>query len=490
MRHCSSRPFTHVLCGLLIAFVCGCSSDDDDSRPEKPSGPAADVSQELTGGNGPFIGAATGLTVPANYVQHEYVASGTATAYVAKGALAMDGKWTFEPDTSASYRTRILVRRPADVADFSGTVIVEWLNVSGGVDANPDYASVEEEIIRQGHAWIGVSAQLIGVAGGPVLVKAPGAEDVVGKGLKAIDPARYGSLEHPGDGYAFDIFTQVGRSVRSGSLLGGTKPRVVIAAGESQSAIALTTYYNGVQPLTRTFDAFLIHSRGSVSLPLVAPGQAADLATAITTTSPTLLRGDLDAPILELQAESDVIGVLNSFAVRQPDTDRFRLWEVAGTAHADAHLLGSMAANIDCGAPINDGPMHLVAKAALRALDTWVRTDAAPPTGERIEVSTDPAAAIARDADGIALAGIRTPPVEVPVDVLSGVSGPTPSLLCLLLGSTQPLPASRLSALYPSRADYQQKYDAEVTRTLEAGFVLEADRDALLGFAKPSRIAQ
>jgi hypothetical protein len=45
--------------------------------------------------------------------------------------------------------------------------------------------------VRAGDAWVGVSAQRIGVEGGPVLVKVQGvagAEDQ-GKGLKVIDPA-------------------------------------------------------------------------------------------------------------------------------------------------------------------------------------------------------------------------------------------------------------------------------------------------------------
>src|SRR6185436_16400460 len=108
----------------------------------------------------------------------------------AQAPLSDDGLWTFETTTTATYRTRVLVRRPADTAAFSGAAIVEWLNVSGGVDANPDYASLAEEIVRKGHAWIGVSAQLIGVEGGPVLVSVPGGEAFTGKGLKVIDPER------------------------------------------------------------------------------------------------------------------------------------------------------------------------------------------------------------------------------------------------------------------------------------------------------------
>ncbi len=462
---------------------------------ELPAGPAADLSEEITGGSAPFIGAATGASFPGSYVEHEYVASGTATAYKAVGRLAANGRWTFETDTKAAYRTRILVRRPADAADSSGTVIVEWLNVSGGLDANPDYASLAEEIVRRGHTWVGVSAQLIGVEGGPVLVSAPGAEDLVGKGLVALDPERYGSLEHPGDGFSFDIFTQVARAVREGGpAMGGAAPEIVLGAGESQSAIALTTYYNGVQPLTRAFDGFLVHSRAAVSLPLVAPGEYADLAGSIGN-APTILRTDLDAPVIELQAESDVIGVLDSFSARQPDSDTFRLWEVAGTAHADAHLLGPLVDGIDCGAPINDGPMHVVAKAALRVLEAWVRSGEAPPvaprievSGRRIVVSGGATHAIVRGGDGIALGGVRTPPVDVPVDVLSGVPGPNPDLLCILLGSTKPLAGARLAELYPSRSAYQQRYESATERAIEAGFVLEADRAALLAYADPSRI--
>ena len=82
-------------------------------------------------------------------MEQEFVAAGTATSYRSSEPLTADGRWTFEADSTADYRTRVLVRRPADAADFSGTVVVEWLNVSGGVDANPDWASLEEEIVRR-----------------------------------------------------------------------------------------------------------------------------------------------------------------------------------------------------------------------------------------------------------------------------------------------------------------------------------------------------
>jgi hypothetical protein len=461
------------------------------STASRPAGPAATFSPELTGGSGVFIGEATPPNLQADgYVQREYAASGTATSYKSAGALSGNGRWTFAPDGSAPYKTRVLVRAPATPARFSGNIVVEWLNVSGGVDANPEWTSTAEEIVRAGDVWVGVSAQRIGVEGGPVLVKVTGiaGADAAGKGLKAIDPARYGSLEHPGDGYSFDIYTQVARAVRAGAGLDGMQPKRLIAAGESQSAFALVTYYNGVQPLTHAFDGFFVHSRGAIGLPLVPPGGHADIASAISGT-PTIFRTDQSAPIMDIQTETDVASILNSYAARQPDSNTFRLWEVAGTAHADAHLVGPNASALNCGVPINDGAMHIVAKAALRALTTWLVSGTAPVVAPRIEVTvTGSKVAIRRDSDGIALGGIRTPPVDVPVTVLSGAPGPNPSTICLLLGSSKPLPPARIAQLYPSRTAYVARYAAATDATIKAGFALQEDRKALLDFADPSRV--
>jgi alpha/beta hydrolase family protein len=491
--------------GVLVVFAVACSSGSDESSTTshttqtspprtsttRPSGPAADMAHELRGGNGAFMGEATAPDLgKVGYVQHEYVAAGTATDYKAPGGLSGSGRWTFVPDTTAPYRTRVLVRRPADASKFSGTVVVEWLNVSGGLDGNPDWTSLQEELTRQGDVWVGVSTQRIGVEGGPTIVTVPGeAADLQGKGLKKLDPARYGTLEHPGDGYSFDIYTQVARALRRGGpALDDVAPQRVIAVGESQSALALTTYYNGVQPLTKAFDGFLVHSRAAPPLPLVGPGKSADLAGGIALT-PTRFRTDLRAPVLDIQTEGDLTSVLNSVAVRQPDTNVFRLWEVVGTAHADLHLLSPAIANtVNCGAAVNNGPMHIVAKAALHALDRWLRTGTPPPVAPRIDVTAGTKPTIRRNADGIALGGIRTPPVDVPVDVLSGEPGPNPDLLCILLGSTKPLPAARIAELYSSRADYEKKYEADADRAIRAGFVLRADRQALLDFAQPDRV--
>ena len=67
------------------------------------------------------------------------------------------------PADTAAYRTRVVIHRPVDPARFNGTVFVEWMNVSGGLDAAPDWTGAHTEMIREGAAWVGLSAQKIGI---------------------------------------------------------------------------------------------------------------------------------------------------------------------------------------------------------------------------------------------------------------------------------------------------------------------------------------
>ena len=261
--------------------------------------------------------------------------------------------------------------------------------MSGGLDAAPEYTYARSEIVRRGYAWVGVSAQMIGVEGGPVAVSVPQADAAgAGKGIKHIDPARYGDLVHPGDAFSYDIYTQVARSLRAPQgidVLGPLTPQKVLAVGESQSAFALTTYVDGVQPLTHEFDGFVIHSRAGAASRSASRDRPSTSSRAITG-PPTKFRTDGRAPIIVVQTETDVVGILGAYAARQPDSARFRWWETAGTAHADQFQVGLRAENLGCPAPVNNGPSRFVVRTALRDLDRWVRTGVAPPKAPRFAV--------------------------------------------------------------------------------------------------------
>src|SRR5206468_2817258 len=115
----SCRGAVVLFCAVLTTApassgITGAAATTEQARP---GGPSAQLSRELTGGNGVFIGTAIPVNLKrAGYVQHEYAASGTATSYTATAPLSSDGLWSFAPDARAPYRTRILVRRPADPA--------------------------------------------------------------------------------------------------------------------------------------------------------------------------------------------------------------------------------------------------------------------------------------------------------------------------------------------------------------------------------------
>lgn len=470
-----------LLVVLSLALLAACSGG---SSPDEEPDTAATVGS-LSGGNGIFLASATGADLPEGWTEEELSIAGTATSYYADpDDLPADGRFVLDPTYEEDFTTRVVVRRPP-AADFNGTVLVEWLNVSGGFDASPDYTYLADEILRGGYAWVGVSAQHVGIEGGKVAVSTPVSEAAgAGKGLRAMDPERYGDLAHPGDAFSYDMFTQAADATRSGRLLGDLEPERVLAVGESQSGYALTTYANGVQPLTGTFDGFLIHSRGGAAAPLGGYGTGIDIAGTLGGDA-TIIREDLEVPVLTLESETDVVGILNYLPARQQDSETFRLWEVAGTAHADRYALGPLSDLLGCPLPINDGPQHLVAKAALRALDTWVRDGVAPPVAPRLAVSD---AAYERDADGIVQGGIRTPLVDVPVDVLSGDPAPDGPLTCLLFGTTVPLPEARLAARHDDRAAYLREYERSADAAVEAGFVLAEDREALLAYAQPDRV--
>jgi hypothetical protein len=323
--------------GLLLAVVLCTSGFAEGAAGATPNQQAP--YQAKAGLTGPL---ATGYVIEplsgrssnlaANgYTEQEYIASGTATAFTATSSPS-DGKWSIAPATSASYRTRILVRRPNNPARFNGTVIVEWMNVSAGESA-PDWDYLNPKLMRDGYAYVAVSAQALGVNGGaPILGSLTSGPS---GGLVGSEPGRYGTLHHPGDQYALDIFAQIGKTLRATKqqALGNLHPKHIVAVGESQSAFYLTTFADALQPRTHTFDGIFIHSRGG-------SGASLSGSSIISSQGPKGLRirTDLSVPVFMFETQTDLV-VLGYAAAQQPNTSRIRTWQVAGTSHADMYLV-------------------------------------------------------------------------------------------------------------------------------------------------------
>jgi hypothetical protein len=397
------------------------------------------------------------------YVEEEYFLEGSANVY----DIPALPPYPQIPGATASvvsgghpYRTRLVVRRPLQANHFNGTVILEWLNVTGGFDIDEGWVSGSaEHFMREGYVWVGISAQLAGV-------HAPGA------GLRAWSPTRYGTLDVTAGGafladeLSWDIFSQAGQAVMNPSsvdVLDGLQPERIIASGASQSATRLGVYYNRVHPLANLFDGFML----SVANPPV--------------------RGDLGTPVFKLHSETDAAHVALGFRPvlgtmlppLQSDSDTLRTWQVAGSAHLDALAVENIVALAArdsillpppglCAVQVEGSRVRFfhVIDAAYDHLATWAEEGTPPPTAPPIQTA---GTEIVRDSRGLALGGIRLADHAVPAAVHTGEnSGP---FFCVLLGASTPFDQDTLDELYPHHGIYEVLVATVAKGNLDAGYI-------------------
>ena len=280
----------------------------------------------------------------------------------------------------------------------------------------------------------------------------------------------------------------------------GLKPKSILAVGESQSAMFLTTYVNDVDSVAAVFDGFLVHSRFGTAAPL-------DGGSALEASRPAPFRDDLRVPVLSVITETDLVDghLLGYHRARRPDNEHLRAWEVPGTAHADNYTM--RVGFIDNGsAPLDDmvaayaptnelmgtqlsycinfAPQHhYVLQAAIAKLSSWVRTGEPAPTAPPISLTNADPPHLVLDANGLAEGGVRTPWVDVPIAKTSGIA-PDESPMSFLFGSGELFDPATLRALYPRRF-------CGIPRAIHRGarpcdrrrFILAADRSEILELA-------
>jgi Alpha/beta hydrolase domain len=445
------------------------------------------------GGKGWAFGGPVTDLAALGYRQDEYIFEGDAVRYgPAPGtALGRDGHWDVEPVESAPYVSRLVVVRPVDPAAYNGTVIVLWNNVSAGYE---NFGGGDSpEVFENGYAYVAVSVQRVGVHGQPDNPQ----------GLRAWDPERYGSLSIASDDYSFDIFTQAADLVapdrpRDGiDPMGGLEVRRLIAQGASQSAARLASYLNGVQPLTGRFDAFFLVMYFGGGTPLEVGDEVMTVREAAADASQPripeglhLLRDDLGIPVMVLNTECEAT---SCYGVRQPDTDRFRYWEVAGASHVSLPAMASssprMERDFGFSIPLDETMQHInqvsvapVVDAALHHLQAWMTDGTLPPIQPRIAFAGEPAQ-IVRDDDGIATAGIRLPQVEVPLGHNSAIQQ-TPDVFARLVGYHERFPVEKVHERYGDRDTYLARYREATLAAEAAAVVLPRDVVTLLAEAE------
>lgn len=424
------------------------------------------------------------------YVEKEYFISGDAYRYDTSGPADQtavpietlgandDGKFPF--------KTRIVVRRPANPADANGKVVAEWNNVTATQDIEWNWFGDPYYLLKHGYTFVGVTAQNTGVAS-----------------LKAFNNTRYGDLtvngngtvptgpidpldpdgpKYDSDALSYDVFSAAINAVRGGGTgvdpMGGINPDVVIASGESQSCGRLASHYNKVEPLAEIVDAYLLTVCGST----LRTNRPEKVVRILTETENRTERTNAD----------------------YPDTPSIRQWEVAAGSHlpriAFDNINGVLTRDfLSLTVTCQKFPLSLVQwpytqNRATEALVKWAGGGAAPavaPRGVYIgnPDSSGPPRVLKRDQYGIAEGAIRYPEVTVPTAVNDGVNSPGAggsifSAFCPLLGSSTPFSQSQLQALYSDYGDYVDKYAAAADAMPATGFILPEDAERLKEYSR------
>lgn len=360
------------------------------------------------------------------YVEEEYLVPGAANVY------EYGENWELKVrNADVSFVTRLLVRRPADAAAFSGAVLVEPLhplqeNALGWINMHP-------YLMRSGYAWAGLSCQ-------------PSNIDV----MRQWDPRRYETLSFVDHGLGWDAMARVAQCLKEGApgspLAGFAVRRIYMSGGSYTGSWQRNFLADGFHDRARmadgshVIDGYLIMiSSGIFARTGYLPpnGQSGNLPVS----DRRRIMQPHGVPVIEMLSEFEAETNLHG---RRPDSDspedRFRLVEIAGASHSSGPpntlrriVPAQLAARglpvpqvpppdkID---PANEFPYGYFATAALDNIQRWVEDGTPPPRADRLQVNTDPKAGphgispealpIDRDEHGNALGGLRNPYVDTP----------------------------------------------------------------------------
>ncbi len=432
----------------------------------------------------------------APYVEEEFFIEGNATVYTYEQVPRPTVVVPLQADVP--YKTRILVRRPVSPKAFHGTVVLEWWNSTGGFDLATVWDASADFFGREGWIYVGVTNADTGFLG-----PGTGPFDFLRNGCVLLGQQRfncgrrYATLSLVEEGQAFEMVSQIVHLLKGSGpdnpIPANYRVKRIFHTGQSQQGGSVITYATAFHdPLN---DGYFVQT-ASTGRPINFGTVCGPRAPAYPDCTPRLLgrdrlvRTDLDVPVYRLMTETDMRGVLASDA-RQSDTDHFRYYETAGTAHAGVHknveVFPGLSLEQTCANPLNthaDGPVFgsYLMNAMWRNMEREVKRGTAAPHGELLEVENQ---AIARDAYANARGGIRLPELDVPIASYAPSNVVTPGLpallglFCALTGSVTPFDPAVLDELYPNHGRYVNQYNRAVNELVRTRFLLPPDAKKL-----------
>jgi hypothetical protein len=374
-----------------------------------------------------------------NYEMKEYFVSGTAAG---------------EP-----YMTRLVIRKPAAAARFSGIVVAEPMHPIGGAHAF-EYNSVY--LMDAGHV----------------------AAEIATTGLNNFSDfngERYKDLKVT-NAQSNEILAQVGALVRAADgPLAGQQVRKMVLWGTSASSGILVRYLpaSGIfktPQMGRIYDGFMPTSNGSQINPV-------------------------DVPIIQVPTQHEFSRVATSQQDGDKPGEQFRVYEFPGLSHLMSRNNGARVTQADCKYQMSMFPLEAYMSVALNHLIQWVDKGTVPPKAERVIMDMytgNDGSLMQLDEVGNAKGGIRNPYVDVPTaKIIAGNVGTAPqgapaagqprmgpSLLCGLSAYVEPLSPAQLKQRYGTPANYVKQFEAKLMEAEKAGWSLPVYHDLILGDAK------
>jgi hypothetical protein len=239
-------------------------------------------------------------------------------------------------------------------------------------------------------------------------------------------------------------------------------------------------------------------------------GGAAPIEKMFDASAPSPL-GHVSVPVLHLNSEWEArSGIRGQIP---PEHDNYCYWEVPGSGHGPARAADRAAKERQRDLAEMRTPPQLRPKygmpqvsieyslhAGIERLSKWITTGSQPPRCEPLRFKgpgqsrtltlgertvTVQGVELARDRHGNALRGVRLPHVEAPTvrHYASNDAEQTAQI-----GGYVPFNRRKMSALYPSHADYVQTVDEACTRAVKDGFLLPLDADDIRREASESDI--
>ncbi|MES2624666.1 MAG: alpha/beta hydrolase domain-containing protein [Pseudomonadota bacterium] len=430
------RHFKHLAITTSILFTAmAVEAQPSSAAADKPVEPIVAAIPEITEntGAGPAFDSSTaqwpGYDIEHyNYEINEYVITGTAAG--------------------APYKTRLVIRQPADDTKFSGLVVAEAMHPAG-----------------QAHAFQHNSVYVMDAGHITVEVTTLGLDPI-----KAFNPARYGDFSVT-PAQVNEILAQAGALIKSEqSPIAELGLRKMVLWGSSASSRILVDYLPAhkvfkTAQMENIYDGFMPTSNGTTIPPV-------------------------DVPMIQLPTQHEYMNV----ATAQQDSDepgkQFRSYEFVGMGHLMARNNHDLTPD-QCTRPITTFPLEPYFSLGLHYLLEWVDKGTSPPHADRVLLDrniVNDGSLMILDEHGNPEGGIRNPYVDVPFTQYIAGNENTPAstagILCRLSMWEAPFTKEKMRELYGTKENYVRMFEADLDALETAGWSLPVYHDLIVGDAR------